>query len=661
MASGNTRFKVENGLVVYGVGTNTEIFQDHNVYGNATVNNTLTTTGNVSLGNAQLRSSPNLVSIALSNVNIDSGILFVDSINSRIGINNTVPDAALKIVGAANISGAVLIGGNTSLIGNTIHLGFVNVTSTLQVTGNTSLIGNVTTAGFVNVGTVLNVTGNSTLVGNTIITGFVNLANTLAVVGNATFSNTLGVQANVAINATALLIGNATINVVVNSSVISIANATLNSTNFSGTANNTTNFNGIGISAFVNTSGNFTLTGNTTHLGFVNVTSTLQVTGNTLLIGNVTTTGIINVGTILNVTGNSTLIGNTTIIGTVTASNTVNIVGAITTNSTLAVNGSITTNGAAIINNTILINGAATINNTLNVLSNVSISNSSVTTFYVDRTNNRVGIGTATPNVSFVVNGSVNIANNLNVYGNLLFVNGDLVISGNLTYANVSITTSFVPSEDANATGASIGNSSLRFDAYLYDVEVWSSANPWSNSNANSTGGVNLGTSTQRWLLYANTGDFSQQVNVAGNVNINSVLSVTGITTHGANVNVTGNILANGVIVGPVGMVTNTTIISTNGVQTIIDSFPKSGPSTVKYLITSINTGLNIPMHSIEILLLNDRNSFVYVTDYGEIYTANTGTFDAAINGSNVELYYTCSYANTTNTSTVKVFRTSLT
>lgn len=44
------------------------------------------------------------------NVNFDSGVLFVDGVNNRVGISNTTPDAALTVTGSANVSANVIIG-----------------------------------------------------------------------------------------------------------------------------------------------------------------------------------------------------------------------------------------------------------------------------------------------------------------------------------------------------------------------------------------------------------------------------------------------------------------------------------------------------------------------------------------------------------------------
>jgi hypothetical protein len=44
------------------------------------------------------------------NVNVDSGLLFVDGVNNRIGISNTTPDTNLTITGSANVSANVIVG-----------------------------------------------------------------------------------------------------------------------------------------------------------------------------------------------------------------------------------------------------------------------------------------------------------------------------------------------------------------------------------------------------------------------------------------------------------------------------------------------------------------------------------------------------------------------
>jgi hypothetical protein len=52
------------------------------------------------------------------NSNFDSGVLFVDATNNRIGINNTTPDAALTVTGSANVSGTLKVFGDLAVTGN---------------------------------------------------------------------------------------------------------------------------------------------------------------------------------------------------------------------------------------------------------------------------------------------------------------------------------------------------------------------------------------------------------------------------------------------------------------------------------------------------------------------------------------------------------------
>jgi hypothetical protein len=66
------------------------------------VNTTLSIVGNTTFSGA-------LQTIS-GNVNVDSGVLFVDGTNNRVGVNTTTPDAALQVSGTANISSNVVVG-----------------------------------------------------------------------------------------------------------------------------------------------------------------------------------------------------------------------------------------------------------------------------------------------------------------------------------------------------------------------------------------------------------------------------------------------------------------------------------------------------------------------------------------------------------------------
>lgn len=92
------------------------------------------------------------------NVAFDTATLFVDSVNNRVGVGNTAPDATLALTGTANVSGASRFASTVDVIGA------LTGSNTLAITGNTTL------------------------------------SNTLAVTGNATFSNTVSIANTVVIN-----------------------------------------------------------------------------------------------------------------------------------------------------------------------------------------------------------------------------------------------------------------------------------------------------------------------------------------------------------------------------------------------------------------------------------------------------------------------------
>jgi len=102
-----------NTLTVIG---NTNLANTLTVTGNVNFSNTVTVTGNATFSNTVTIN--NL--IVTGNTNIDTGTLYIDNVNDRIGIGNTSPDAKLTVTGAANVSGNVAIGGGLTVTGNTI-------------------------------------------------------------------------------------------------------------------------------------------------------------------------------------------------------------------------------------------------------------------------------------------------------------------------------------------------------------------------------------------------------------------------------------------------------------------------------------------------------------------------------------------------------------
>lgn len=110
--------------------------------GNVTLTNNLTVNGNTQLGNA------NTDTIGVTGiVNVDSGTLYVDPINNRVGINKTNPAQALDVVGDVAISANETVGGTLGVTGAT------TLSSTLGVTGDITTSGILTASNSTNVTT----------------------------------------------------------------------------------------------------------------------------------------------------------------------------------------------------------------------------------------------------------------------------------------------------------------------------------------------------------------------------------------------------------------------------------------------------------------------------------------------------------------------------
>jgi hypothetical protein len=145
-------------------------------------------------------------------------------------------------------------------------------------------------------------------------------------------------------------------------------------------------------------------------------------------------------------------------------------------------------------------------------------------------------------------------------------------------------------------------------------------------------------------------------------VGINAVPTGTATLQVGGDASVAGNISATSLSVSTVAATGNTFAfnggqISSNGATVaatstpqLIDSFPKAAAKLAKYHIRVANTTNGI--HGAEVLLAHEGTN-VLMTVYGEVFGSELGTFDATINGANVELTYTGTIGET-----VKLVRT---
>jgi hypothetical protein len=225
-------------------------------------------------------------------------------------------------------------------------------------------------------------------------------------------------------NSTRLLIGNSTVNTIANSSMILISgqvnstintytthntsvlfignstvNTTLNSTFFTGTsnlaltANNATNLGTAPASAYVNTSGNFSLAGNISFTGSnVHIAGTnTDISSNVTMSGaNVSLTGLLNIGANVSLSTSVLSIGNSTVNSVI---NSTFFTGQ--SNTTLIANNALYL-GGTIAASYALING--TVNNSTNF-------NSQAASFYTTAGGTMQLIGTGAANGTYFLVG----------------------------------------------------------------------------------------------------------------------------------------------------------------------------------------------------------------------------------------------------------------
>ena len=224
--------------------------------------------------------------------------------------------------GSLNAAAGFTFNKTTNTIG--IGAGTVNATNYSGTANNANNLGGAAASVYVNT------SGNFTVGGNLNLTA-----------ANNYFSQGLYVGANVTVNTTSAFVGNATVNTNMSAGQIAISGATVNSTIYTGTANNANNLGGTSSGSYVNTSGNYTVAGNINFTGannqFTNVyasgivvgsnvvVNTTQITvGNTSVYTSINSTAV-NTGT-LSTLGNTNLGGSVTITGNLTVSGSYNIV-----------------------------------------------------------------------------------------------------------------------------------------------------------------------------------------------------------------------------------------------------------------------------------------------------------------------------------------------
>jgi hypothetical protein len=102
--------------------------------------------GNVHVGDTITTQDLSVSGEIVSNLAVNTDDLFVDIVNSRVGIGKTEPTVALDVVGAVNASGNVAVDTNTLFVdsvNNKVGVGTTEPGATLEVTGNAYVSSNL--------------------------------------------------------------------------------------------------------------------------------------------------------------------------------------------------------------------------------------------------------------------------------------------------------------------------------------------------------------------------------------------------------------------------------------------------------------------------------------------------------------------------------------
>jgi hypothetical protein len=425
------------------------------------------------------------------------------------------PDSSVFIDQSNNSFNIAPFQANNLYVGNTTTYGTINATHFSGTSNNSTYLNGqlasyYTNATNITTGTlpdarlssaVVNTSGNFTIGGNLALQGT-----------NNYFSTGLFVGANVVINTTMVAVGNATIYTNTTAGQISISGATINATNYSGTANNANNLNGVAASSYVNTSGNYTVAGNINFTAAnvfftnINVGANVDVNTTSFFVGNTTVN--------TNITGGQIAISGVTVNSTIyqgTANNANNLNGQLASYYTNATN--ITTGtlsmaqlGANVVNTS----AAFTITGVHTYQANLIVGNST--------------INVATTNSSITINA-----------GNTAVLNGSSLAVGNATINAVVNTSGFYVNGSAVYTNATNLTTGTLPDARLSSAVVNTSANFTISGNINFTG-----TNTNFATVYAGVNSYINTTShFVGNSTVNTNITAGQISISGVTINST--------------------------------------------------------------------------------------------------------------------------
>ena len=516
MATANSKLLIDFGFdarASSNIDGNLRVEGDFFVNGNITSALNVTGDLNPTVSGSRLGSAPLRWDLLANSGNFTNTVTITGatSLQDTLTVSKTISGGNTTITGFANVTTSVnsaIFTVGTDLIANTsgiYHTGIVNAAS-------------FTTSGLLANATAIVPTSNTILLGNS--TGrFVISANSVDTV--SVQSSTINSTSNgLFANSTTVSLGNSTVNIAITTAGITSsggtgvnpASNTLGAT--LGTSTQRWNLN----AGTINTSGLITGGAGATITGQVNATTgfgsgTVNATSNGLFanatvvtVGNssvnvaITPAGVTSSGgTGVNPASNTlgTALGTSTQRWIINA-NTGNFSGELTAASTSNLVGNVTMGG------------------TLQTISGNTNFDSGV--LFVDAASNKVGINNTAPTVALEVTGAANVSTNINAASHSVGTNFIANTSG--VYHTAGVNAASFTSGNTTATTLT-ANSSGVF--------------PVSNTNGNS-----LGSSTQRWIINANTANFSGNVTIgtSGGIVANGLIGTAGqvLASNGSSV-----------------------------------------------------------------------------------------------------------------------------
>ena len=588
----------------------------------------------------------------------------------NVGIGMTNPDAKLSVVGTANVTGNVTIGGYT-IISNTVTILGVN-SNIIPVLNDTYSLGNNTnrysdlwvSGDSIHLGTVTLTDNSGSLqapgiisTGNASVLGSLSVADNVTVTNSVSVSNTVSVTGNVSIGGALTLTGSFTVgnnlfvsnNVSVNNNITVTGNTTL-SKNISVTGNAT-------FSNAVAVTGNVTLSNSVTITGNLSLSNTLAVTGNVSLSNTLTVNGALTVNSSISALSNATFSNTLAVTGNATFSNTVAVTGDTTLGGTLVVT------GATTVNNNLNVNGSITVAN-----SNVFLSTNSTVSFTVGNTGTNTVVNATSISVNRVLATNVSgtivttsqpyiTANNATYFGGQLpsyYTGSSATAYANaVAYADAILVTALTPAyayADAQTAtayaNAVIFANTVANNAYTNAVTYSSNGSnittgtiPSGRLSGSYTGITAIGTisgnlaisnnTTTNTLIVTKTVSIGTDLTVTNNT-LSNTLTVTYNANVGANLAVTNGLLVGGAanIVGSLGVGGNANV---GGDVRVVGNLYVTGTTTT--VGTSTATGDLIPSSNLFSLgnTTNRFSVFGMTGNFATSLTANVASFGNTI------------------------------